>query len=115
MKKVLLGVWLLTCSFNHTSLKKMLKHHKIKHIEIVVNQARLETGNFTSRGFKELNNPFGFTLKGKLMRFDSINHSIAFLKSFQERKMKPNENYYIFLQRIGWATDKKYIQKLKQF
>ena len=115
MKKVLLGVWLLTCSFNHKELKSMLKHHKIKHVEIVYNQARLETGNFTSRGYIQLNNPFGFTKRGKLMKFDSINHSIAFLKSFQKRKMKPNENYYSFLQRIGWATDKKYIQKLKQF
>jgi hypothetical protein len=106
-------VWLAFSS--HTSFKSMLKHHRVKHVDIVYNQARLESANFTSRGYKELNNPFGFTYKGRLMKFDSMNHSIAYLKSFQVRKMKPNENYYDFLKRVRWATDKFYIQKLKQF
>jgi hypothetical protein len=93
----------------------MLKHHKVKYHEIVYNQARLETGNFTSRGYKELNNPLGFTLNGRLMKFKSLNHSIAYLKDLQERRMKKNEHWYDFLKRVKWASDDKYILKLKQF
>lgn len=110
---IIIAVWLLICS--HTSFKSMLKHHKIKFVDIVYNQARLESANFTSDGYKKYNNPFGFTLKGRLMRFDSVNHSIVYLKSMQVRRMKKNEHYYDFLRRIKWAMDRQYIQKLKSF
>ena len=55
MRMILFVVWVTLCS--HTTFKSILKKHKVKYHEIVYNQARLETGNFKSRGFKELNNP----------------------------------------------------------
>jgi hypothetical protein len=115
MKKILLSILVFVTLSSHTSFKTMLKHHKVKYHEIVYNQARLETANFTSRGYKELNNPLGFTLNGRLMKFKSLNHSIAYLKDLQCRRMKKNEHWYDFLKRVRWATDKFYIQKLKQF
>ena len=113
MKIILCVVWLLLCS--HTTFKSMLKQHKIKYHEIVYNQARLETGNFKSRGFTEFNNPLGFTLNGKLMKFKTLVHSVTYLKDLQNRRMKKNEHWYDFLIRVKWATDKTYIDKLKQF
>lgn len=116
MRKLILSlslVWLL-CS-SHTSFKSMLKHHKVQYHEIIYNQARLETANFTSRGFKQLNNPLGFTFKGRLMRFKSLNHSIAYLKDLQCRRMKKGEHWYDFLVRVKWASDCRYIDKLKSF
>jgi arsenate reductase-like glutaredoxin family protein len=109
----LILVWVL-CS-SHTNFKTMLKQHKVKYHEIVYNQARLETGNFTSRGFKQLNNPLGFTLNGKLMKFKTLEHSVTYLKDLQARRMKKHEHWYDFLVRVKWATDKTYIDKLKQF
>lgn len=113
MRMILFVVWLLLCS--HTTFKSMLIEHKIKYHEIVYNQARLETGNFKSRGFTEFNNPLGFTLNGKLMKFKTLVHSVIYLKDLQNRRMKENEHWYEFLIRVKWATDKTYIDKLKQF
>lgn len=113
MRMILFVVWVTLCS--HTTFKSMLKQHKVKYHEIVYNQARLETGNFTSRGFKKLNNPLGFTLNGKLMKFKTLSHSVIYLKDLQQRRMKKNEHWYDFLIRIKWASDVKYIDKLKQF
>ena len=109
----LILVWVTLCS--HTSFKTMLKKHKVKYHEIVYNQARLETGNFSSRGFKDLHNPLGFTLNGKLMKFKTLEHSVTYLKDLQVRRMKKNEHWYDFLVRVKWATDNSYIEKLKQF
>lgn len=106
-------VWLL-CS-SHTTFKTMLKKHKVKYHEIVYNQARLETENFKSRGFKDLNNPLGFTLNRKLMKFKTLEHSVIYLKDLQVRRMKKNEHWYDFLVRVKWARDNSYIEKLKQF
>ena len=113
MRMILFVVWATLCS--HTTFKSILKKHKIKYYEIVYNQARLETGNFTSRGFKELNNPLGFTLNGKLMKFKTLSHSVTYLKDLQNRRMKKNEHWYDFLIRVKWARDNSYIDKLKQF
>jgi hypothetical protein len=110
---ILFVVWVTLCS--HATFKSMLKQHKVKYHEIVYNQARLETGNFKSRAFKELNNPLGFTLNGKLMKFKTLEHSVVYLKDLQTRRMKINEHWYDFLVRVKWATDKTYIDKLKQF
>jgi hypothetical protein len=93
----------------------MLKQHKVKYHEIVYNQARLETGNFKSRGFKQLNNPLGFTLNGKLMKFKTLEHSVTYLKDLQTRRMKKHEHWYDFLIRVKWASDRSYVDKLKQF
>jgi hypothetical protein len=113
MRMILFVVWVTLCS--HTTFKSMLKQHKVKYHEIVYNQARLETGNFTSRGFKKLNNPLGFTLNGKLMKFKTLSHSVIYLKDLQQRRMKKNEHWYDFLIRVKWASDSEYIDKLKQF
>jgi hypothetical protein len=115
MKKILLLSTLYILCSSHTTFKTMLKQHKVKYHEIIYNQARLETGNFTSRGFKQLNNPLGFTLNGKLMKFKTLEHSVTYLKDLQTRRMKKNEHWYDFLIRVKWASDRSYVDKLKQF
>ena len=114
MKKILLLTVYILCSSN-TTFKTMLKKHKVKYHEIVYNQARLETGNFKSKAFKDLHNPLGFTLNGKLMKFKTLEHSVTYLKDLQVRRMKKNEHWYDFLVRVKWARDNSYIEKLKQF
>ena len=46
-------------SFSEESLIKMFKDCNIKYPHIVLAQAKLESGNFTSKLFKENNNMFG--------------------------------------------------------
>ena len=49
------------------------------------------------------------------MKFKTLEHSVAYLKDLQVRRMKKNEHWYDFLVRVKWARDNSYIEKLKQF
>jgi hypothetical protein len=93
---------------------QQIKAKKIKHPEIVYAQYRLETGNGKSKGFKEYNNAFGFTLKGKLMRFKNVSECVEYYKAWQDKRYVKGD-YYVFLQKIGYAEEEGYIQLLKQF
>lgn len=92
---------------------QQLKAKKIKHPEIVYAQYRLETGNGKSRGFKEYNNAFGFSLNGKLMRFKSVSECVEYYKMWQAKRYVRGD-YFEFLKKIGYAEDNKYIELLKK-
>ena len=62
------------------------------------------------------NNLFGLynSSRGRYHRFDHWTESVIAYKVFIQRRYKPPENYYKFLQRIGYAGDPNYISKLKK-
>ena len=95
-------------------IKNELVKHNIKHIEIVVAQIRLETGNLKSKYFKKTNNLFGFSLNGKLIKYRSVSESIKDYKRWQTKYYRGG-CYYEFLKMIGYAEDRLYIKKLKEF
>jgi flagellum-specific peptidoglycan hydrolase FlgJ len=90
-------------------IKQNVPHHKI-----VLAQARLETGNFTSKRCRVHHNLFGIKHNGRYARYTTWKDSI---KDYKERisSRYTNGDYYTFLKRIGYAKDPKYIYKLKQF
>ena len=92
---------------------QQIKAKKIKHPEIVYAQYRLETGNGKSKGFKEYNNAFGFSLNGKLMRFKSVSECVEYYKTWQAKRYVRGD-YFEFLKKIGYAEDNKYIELLKK-
>lgn len=88
---------------------------QIKHPQIVMTQALIETGNFQAKGIMSKNNLFGFMMHRRVMEFGSWRESVEYYKRWQDRKYtKPTEDYYKFLRRIKYATSKTYIKKLKQ-
>jgi len=88
----------------------------IKHPKIVYNQAKLETGNFTSNRFIKHNALFGFqTSDTDIIKYKSWKESVIDYKCWQMKRLKNNEDYYKFLIKIGYAQDSLYINKLKQF
>lgn len=89
----------------------LLEKYNIKHKEIVLKQAIHETGRFKSRKCIEDKNLFGFETGKKV--FKSYDESVLAYKNRIQNRLKVNENYYSFLLRIKYATDKKYIYKLK--
>jgi flagellum-specific peptidoglycan hydrolase FlgJ len=89
----------------------LLEKYKIKHKEIVLRQAIHETGNFKSRKCIQDKNLFGFETGKKV--FKTYDDSVKAYKNRIQNRLKDNENYYLFLLRIKYATDKKYIYKLK--
>lgn len=97
-------------------LWEALKFYDIKCADIVYAQAILETGHFKSMGCLKHNNLFGL-YNSKANRYCRFNHwteSVIAYKEWIQRRYKPPEDCYKFLQRIRYATDPQYIPKLKQ-
>lgn len=96
-------------------LMKVLEYYGVLHPEIVYAQAVLETGHFRSKVCKEYNNLFGL-YNSSTKDYYKFNHwtesVIAYINYIQYRYTPPN-NYYKFLERIGYAEDSLYVSKLK--
>ena len=93
-------------------VKELLDKHNIEHRDDVLKVAIHETGRFKSNKAVNHKNLFGFET-GKT-HFLSYEESVIAFKTRVLSRMRPNENFYSFLLRIKYATDKKYIYKLKR-
>ena len=104
------------CSFAQTieEVEREIRRQGLPHPNIVLAQARLETGNFTSRMCKSHHNLFGIKHNGKYARYRHWRESIADYKKRISSRYSGGD-YYAFLKRIGYAKDPKYINKLKRF
>ena len=83
----------------------------IKHSDVVLKQAILETGWFRSRNCKRNNNLFGLVFNGEYAKFKHWTDCVKSYKYFQRRYSKGC--YYTFLVKSKYASDRKYIKKLK--
>ena len=90
-----------------------LKKYNVKHPEIVLAQAKLETGNFTSTLCKKHGNLFGLKRKGGYAKFNNWRESVKAYRDWVQYKYKGGD-YYVFLKKIGYASDPKYIIKVKE-
>lgn len=97
-------------------LAAALIYYDIQFPEIVYDQAILETGYFTSAICLKYHNLFGlYNSKAKdYYEFNHWSESVLAYKEWIQRRYKPPEDYYEFLQRIHYAEDTLYIMKLKQ-
>jgi len=87
----------------------------IKHPEIVLKQAILETGWFTSKLLMKRNNLFAFRSTKKYMRFETWQKSVEYYKRWQnDNYTNPKENYYTFLRRKKYARNPDYVKTLKR-
>jgi flagellum-specific peptidoglycan hydrolase FlgJ len=111
------------------TLQQALFYAGLTSPEIVFAQARLETGNFTSVLCVHYNNLFGMkmprvrntTAAGSTDNgyavYESWYHSVLDMREFQEYYRAAGrclQDYFSFLQGIGYAEDSYYIQKLAQ-
>ncbi len=105
--------------FNQTpeeGLKQALEYYEIDYPEIVYAQAIHETGNFKSRLCRINNNLFGL-YNSKAERYYSFNHwtkSVEMYKNRIQNRLKKNEDYYVFLERICYASDSNYVNTIKR-
>ena len=90
-------------TFSTDLLKKEIKKNNIKFPDTVYAQARLETGNFTSKYFKERNNLFGFRPSNGYMYFRDWKESVVFYARWQKKYSRSGEDYFEFVGRIGYA------------
>lgn len=96
-------------------LVAVLEYYEIQHSDIVKAQAILETGHFRSKVFREYNNLFGLydSRKKDYYRFNHWSESVKGYIDFIQYRYEPPEDYYHFLDRIGYAEDPNYISKVK--
>jgi len=105
------------------SINYWLIEYDVKQIDVVKAQIRLETGNLSSRYCRERNNLFGMKKPRKrqttaigrdksMAVYSHFSESIRDYAYWQDLFYKGGD-YYQFLKRHGYATDKKYVEKLK--
>ena len=88
--------------------------NKIHHPDIVLAQAKLETGNYKSKACNVYNNLFGLRKSdGSYYKFNSWQESVKAYKDWVQNKYTPPNDYYDFLDSIGYAEDGNYTNKLK--
>lgn len=96
-------------------LREALEYYGLHHPDIVYAQAILETGNFRSNVCINRNNLFGLynSRKREYYKFDHWAESIEAYRDWIQRKYNPPQDYYKFLERINYASDPLYTNKLK--
>lgn len=97
---------------NEKNLKKVLKENNIHHPNVVLAQAKLETGNFTSKVCKSKGNLFGLRKGNKYRQYSHWAESVLAYKRLIQSRYKGG-NYLAFLNNIGYAEDPNYLSKLK--
>ena len=103
-----------TDELNIENLYAALKKHGIKYPKIVLAQAILETGAFRSRVCRENNNLFGLRHSKGYYTFDHWEESVIAYRDWVQYKHRDGEGYYSFLKRIGYASAKDYIYKVRK-
>jgi len=101
-------------SLNEENLLFVMERYEVHHEKIVLAQAILETGNFTSRVCREYNNLFGLRhpRTGEYYQFNNWQESVRAYKDYVQYKYKGGD-YYRFLDNIGYAEDPAYINKVR--
>lgn len=84
----------------------------IPHPQIVLAQARLETGNFKSDRCRRDHNLFGIKHGKRYARYARWQDSVADYKRRISSRYQGGD-YYAFLKRIGYAKDPQYQSKVK--
>ena len=103
-----------TLELNISNLAKVIKQNGLSHPRIVIAQALLETGYFTSRLCLECNNLFGLRRKdGSYYQFDNWEESVKAYKNYVQYKYKGG-SYLNFLRVLGYAEDPDYTTKVFQ-
>jgi flagellum-specific peptidoglycan hydrolase FlgJ len=92
-------------------LQKLIKLN-IKHPEIVLKQAKLETGNYKSNYYTKNYNLFGFRTKNGYKKYNYWMDACKDYKQWQDKNYNTGD-YYKFLLNVGYAEDSMYIYKLK--
>lgn len=101
---------------NDSILYLALVHYEIKHPKAVLAQAKLESGNFTSKYYRTKNNFLGLynSREKKYFKFNHWSECILAYKDMVEYKLREGEDYYQFLDRIGYAENPNYVNQVKQ-
>ena len=122
MKKLITGLCLiplLSVGQTTNEVLKELKKQDVKFPEIVLAQSLLETGWYKcTSSSRDVNNLFGLynSRKKEYFPYDNWKESIGgYKRGIQYKYFKKDyQDYYQFLNDIGYASDPQYTTKLKK-
>ena len=142
IKKILISITLILCSleigqiqintqtrnqFSESSMINLAKSLGVKYIDIMVAQARIETGWYKSKIFIHNNNLFGMKLPERRLttaigsdrghaQYISWQQSVADYKLWQSKVLIKNKSRRKYLSYIGrtYAEDSNYINLIKK-
>lgn len=97
---------------NETNLKEELAKNNIPHANIVLAQAKLESGNFKSDLVRTHQNIFGLKRGNRYRRYSHWTECVKDYKKCISDRYNGG-NYYAFLNRIGYASHPNYTGLLK--
>ena len=101
-------------SLMDSNVYREIVSNNIYHPDIVLAQAKLETGNYKSKACTVYNNLFGLRKPdGSYYKFNSWQESVKAYKDWVQNKYTPPNDYYDFLDSIRYAEDDNYINKLR--
>ena len=101
-------------SLMDSNVYREIVSQNIYHPDIVLAQAKLETGNYKSKACTVYNNLFGLRKPdGSYYKFNSWQESVKAYKDWVQNKYIPPNDYYDFLDSIRYAEDDNYINKLR--
>ena len=101
-------------SLMDSNVYREIVSNNIYHPDIVLAQAKLETGNYKSKVCTVYNNLFGLRKPdGSYYKFNSWQESVKAYKDWIQNKYTPPNDYYDFLDSIRYAEDDSYINKLR--
>lgn len=103
-----------TLSLTMENYYAICEMYEIREPEYVYAQSCLESGYFTSYNYRIRNNHLGLMRGGKHMEFDYWADCIRCYAGVIESRRKPNEDFFLFLKRIGYAGDINYNEKIRK-
>lgn len=98
---------------NDANLMKELVRQGVQHPEIVLAQAKLETGFYRSDVCKKHNNLFGLRHKNGYYKFNNWQESVTAYRDYVQYKY-PGGDYFAFLENIGYAEEPNYTQYVRR-
>ena len=99
---------------NIENLIAAMQHYGLHHQSVVLAQAWLETGKFTSDVCRYKHNLFGLTRRdGQYYEFENWQESVKGYRDMIQYRYKGGD-YYEFLRKLPYAEDPNYIFKVKQ-
>ena len=124
---------LFTAEFNEDNLRRLLELLNVDHVNIVIEQMRLETGNFKSNLFRNHNNltgmhyprvrkthATGYTIADNKRRcsvydtwIDSVKDYILYIEYYKSLGFNTND-YYSFLKIVGYCEKDSYTNLLRK-
>lgn len=115
-KTILLTIMLMAASVSHGQTIEQVRAEIVRqglpHPDIVLAQARLETGNFKSTRCKRDHNIFGIKHGKRYATYKRWQDCVTDYKRRISSRYRSNEDYYTFLKRIHYAADAAYCRKV---